>query len=148
MTPVRPLRDAEAVNGHVRGICFKTGPPGRVGAELEWLVARRDDPAAMVPVESLRSVLATAGAFPGGSLVTFEPGGQVELSSLPAADVAGCCAALAADVAHLQSALTSQAWRWSPQVSTRTDRPCVSSTGPAMRQWRPTSTPCPTHWGR
>ena len=31
--------DAEA---HVHGICFKTGPPRRVGVELEWLV--RDIP--------------------------------------------------------------------------------------------------------
>jgi hypothetical protein len=39
--------DAEA---HVHGICFKTGPPERVGVELEWLVRDRRDPA--LPVQA------------------------------------------------------------------------------------------------
>lgn len=101
-----PLHDAEQVHGYVRRVCFKTGPPGRVGAELEWLVAPRDDPAAVVPIPLLRSVLAAADAFPGDSLVTLEPGGQVELSSAVAADVTACCAALAVDVAHLEAVLS------------------------------------------
>src|SRR2546423_15033254 len=33
--------DAEA---HVHGICFKTGPPERLGVELEWLARDRRDP--------------------------------------------------------------------------------------------------------
>src|SRR5215470_4410724 len=32
-----PLTESDAEE-QVHGICFKTGPPGRVGVELEWLV--------------------------------------------------------------------------------------------------------------
>lgn len=99
------LRDADAVHGYLRRICFKTGPPGRVGAELEWLVARRDDPRSVVPLEDLSFLLDRAAPFPGASRVTLEPGGQVELSSVPAADLQGCHAVLSEDVRHLRSTL-------------------------------------------
>jgi len=42
--------DAEA---QVHGICFKTGPPERVGVELEWLVRDRRDPALPVRAEQV-----------------------------------------------------------------------------------------------
>jgi glutamate--cysteine ligase len=47
--------DAEA---HVHGICFKTGPPQRVGVELEWLVRDPRDPALPVQAEKVAAVLA------------------------------------------------------------------------------------------
>lgn len=105
----RPLPDAESVHGYVQRICFKTGPPGRVGAELEWLVAHPSDPGAVVSLAYLSRVLAGAHPFPGGSRVTVEPGGQVELSSVPAGGLARCHAALARDVAHLQAVLGAAA---------------------------------------
>ena len=40
------LVDCAAVQGFVERVCFKTGPPGLVGTELEWLVAFADDPTA------------------------------------------------------------------------------------------------------
>lgn len=107
MTGERPLADVQAVHGYLRRICFKTGPPGRVGAELAWLVARRDDPRALVSIGDVISLLAEAAPFPGASPVTMEPGGQVELSSLPAADLHRCHMALAADMAHLRSVLAA-----------------------------------------
>ena len=36
------LTGAEDVHGYVGRVCFKTGPPRRVGVELEWLVADAD----------------------------------------------------------------------------------------------------------
>lgn len=105
MTAARPLADAEAAHGYLRRICFKTGPPGLVGAELEWVVARGDDPRAVVPACDVRLLLEAAGRLPGHSVVSLEPGGQVELSSLPSRDVAGCCADLTRDVRHLESVL-------------------------------------------
>ncbi len=105
MSTGRVLPDAQAAHGYLHGVCFKTGPPGVVGAELEWMVAHGADRRAAVPISTLKSLLADAGPLPGRSVVTFEPGGQVELSSLPAPHVTGCGAALAADVAHLESAL-------------------------------------------
>jgi ergothioneine biosynthesis glutamate--cysteine ligase EgtA len=50
--------DAEA---HVHGICFKTGPPERVGVELEWLVRDRRDPARPVLAEQVAATLAHFG---------------------------------------------------------------------------------------
>src|ERR1700742_5002330 len=41
--------DEESASGHVHGICLKTGPPQRVGVELEWLVRDARDPALPVP---------------------------------------------------------------------------------------------------
>jgi len=46
--------DAEA---HVHGICFKTGPPERVGVELEWLVRDPRDPALPVRAEQVAAAL-------------------------------------------------------------------------------------------
>jgi len=39
----RRLTDQEAA-AHIHGICFKTGPPQRVGVELEWLVRDASNP--------------------------------------------------------------------------------------------------------
>jgi hypothetical protein len=50
--------DAEA---QVHGICFKTGPPERVGVELEWLVRDRRDPALPVQAEQVAATLAGLG---------------------------------------------------------------------------------------
>ncbi|MFD0851268.1 ergothioneine biosynthesis glutamate--cysteine ligase EgtA, partial [Actinomadura adrarensis] len=39
----------DEVYAYIRGVCFKTGPPGTVGAETEWFVRDTADPAAPVP---------------------------------------------------------------------------------------------------
>jgi glutamate--cysteine ligase len=88
-----PLLSEGAAEEHVHGICFKTGPPGVVGVELEWLVCDGDDGAS--PVEHQRVATALAGleapgALPGQGRLTFEPGGQVEISSAPATAIGGC----------------------------------------------------------
>jgi glutamate--cysteine ligase len=99
------LRDCAAVQGFVEKVCFKTGPPGLVGTELEWLVAFRDSPAETVPIPLLRSLLDAAGPPPGGSSLTYEPGGQLELSSLAFRGPTACWQALAQDAAHVRRAL-------------------------------------------
>jgi glutamate--cysteine ligase len=86
---------------HVSGVCFKTGPPGRVGAETEWFVEDRRSPDTRVTIDRLRTAMAAAGPPPGGSRITYEPGGQLELSSLPQRGAAAAHAALAADIAHV-----------------------------------------------
>jgi glutamate--cysteine ligase len=52
--------DEESATGHVHGICLKTGPPRRVGVELEWLVREARDPA--LPVTAGR-IAAAVSAF-------------------------------------------------------------------------------------
>lgn len=86
---------------HVSGVCFKTGPPGQVGAETEWFVVDRHAPDAHVPIGRLRTAMDAAGPPPAGSHITYEPGGQLELSSLPRRGVAAAHSALRADIAHV-----------------------------------------------
>jgi glutamate--cysteine ligase len=89
----------------VAGTCFKTGPPGQVGVELEWLVVDPANPRLPVSLEVLRAAVDAALPLPGGSLVTYEPGGQLELSSLVFPDLNTCWQAANADVAAVRNAL-------------------------------------------
>jgi glutamate--cysteine ligase len=100
------LREEEA-EAHVSGVCFKTGPPGQVGVELEWLVHDRRDPAAPVPAERVDEALAglEPRGLPGGGRLTREPGGQLELSSPPAPGPVAAVARAAADLAVLRREL-------------------------------------------
>jgi glutamate--cysteine ligase len=95
----------DGVYQHIRGVCFKNGPPGTVGAETEWLVLDATDPAAHVPTARPRALVEAAGPPPNGSTITYEPGGQLELSSLPWPDVSALHRALAADIRHVGEAL-------------------------------------------
>jgi glutamate--cysteine ligase len=102
-----PLSEDDAEE-HVHGICFKTGPPGTVGVELEWLVCDETDPSLPVVRERVTQSLACldgAGALPGNGSLTAEPGGQVELSSAPAAAIGDCIAAASRDLAAMRGAL-------------------------------------------
>jgi glutamate--cysteine ligase len=93
---------------HISGVCFKTGPPpALVGVELEWVVHDLVDP--LRPVEPARidralEPLGAYGALPGGSALSREPGGQVELSSRPGS-LGACLDYLAADGAALRTTL-------------------------------------------
>ncbi len=49
----------EKAAAHVHGICLKTGPPRKVGVELEWLVRDVRDPA--LPVSADRIAAAVSG---------------------------------------------------------------------------------------
>jgi glutamate--cysteine ligase len=127
--------DAEA---QVHGICFKTGPPQRVGVELEWLVRDVRDPALPVRAEQVAVTLAgfagsaplDSGAgsstlidnhddpgharrsvpdpafqsLPSGASLTVEPGGQLELSSAPAATLGELLEVTGRDLATLRDA--------------------------------------------
>ena len=128
----------EQATAHVHGICLKTGPPRKVGVELEWLVRDASDPRLPVTADRIAAAVAAfpgrpdaAGArtgtghvvpqksapdvrglpvqphpfyLPSGSALTAEPGGQLELSSLPASSLAACVSATAADLAVLRDA--------------------------------------------
>jgi glutamate--cysteine ligase len=125
----------DAAEHYVGLVCFKIGPPRLVGIELEWLVHDAHDPTAPIPAGRLAAALGEWGPgylhrprdappptrngvrhkvaaqqhstpLPRGSAVTVEPGGQVEISSLPAASLTDCLADVAADSRALRSALT------------------------------------------
>lgn len=99
------LEEAEA---HVFGVCFRTGPPERIGVETEWLVQDRHNPLLPIPADRLNAALApieVAGALTGGSRLTREPGGQLELSSPPALSLGAGVEMMAADLAVLRTAV-------------------------------------------
>ncbi|HEY2427664.1 MAG TPA: glutamate-cysteine ligase family protein, partial [Acidimicrobiales bacterium] len=96
--PRRALTEVD-VRRFVEERCFPAGER-RVGAELEWFVTGEPG--------HLEVAAATGrGPFPAGSRVTFEPGGQVELSSPVAEGVAGAWRALEADSAELARRLAA-----------------------------------------
>ncbi|MCW5250285.1 MULTISPECIES: ergothioneine biosynthesis glutamate--cysteine ligase EgtA [unclassified Streptomyces] len=94
-----------AAEALVRGICFKTGPPRRLGVELEWLVHDRGAPRRPVPAERLDAVYAALRSVPLDSALTVEPGGQLELSSRPAASLMECVDSVAADLDAVRAVL-------------------------------------------
>jgi len=99
--------DAERLIG---AICFKTGPPVLLGAELEWLVGDADDPSLAVPFDRVCAILEDLqrpGRLPGAGVLTLEPGGQVELSTAPAPSLADCVAAASGDLAALREAFAA-----------------------------------------
>ena len=78
-------------------------PDARLGIEIEWQTVSTGDPSQPVPFDLLERT-ARGTVLPGGSRLTFEPGGQVELSSrpLPGFDAH---TAITADAAALTDAL-------------------------------------------
>ncbi|GAA0519919.1 glutamate--cysteine ligase EgtA [Paractinoplanes deccanensis] len=110
------LRTQDEVEAHIRAICFKTGPPTLLGAELEWTLHSSVAPSAPLRPAVLRDALGrhtpvTLGSpvppdpLPAGGTLTVEPGGQVEISSAPATSLPSLHAAVSADKAYLTQLL-------------------------------------------
>ncbi|MFD1810821.1 ergothioneine biosynthesis glutamate--cysteine ligase EgtA [Rhodococcus gannanensis] len=108
------LTTRAAAEAYVGGVCFKLGPPRLVGAELEWLTStpdggrpRAEDFAVALGPHAPSSIVPDTPArpLPGGSVVTLEPGGQIELSSAPMSSVEELSAALTADADRLERLL-------------------------------------------
>ncbi|MET7771562.1 ergothioneine biosynthesis glutamate--cysteine ligase EgtA [Nocardia sp. NPDC005366] len=119
------LSSRAAAEAYVGGVCFKLGPPTLIGAELEWLTVQGECPASgstAAPRPQLAALATALGPYaprsiapdspavslPGGSRVTMEPGGQIELSSAPFATAAELCARLSEDAGLLRELLGSQ----------------------------------------
>jgi len=99
----RALGSAETARHRVVAGALRPGPVGAVGLELEAHLVDLSDVGSRVGWSRLQDALAGLPALPGRSLVTLEPGGQVELSGPPYPGVADAVAALRADadvVAH------------------------------------------------
>jgi glutamate--cysteine ligase len=126
--PQRPVTEATILHevaeaeGYIASICFKTGPPALLGAELEWTVHHEDAPGAPLNSALLRRTLgphapptlapeAPHQSLPGGGVVTLEPGGQVEISSAPAASLTVLRHAVDLDRAHLVHLLAAAGLR-------------------------------------
>lgn len=104
----RPLTDVEAARAHVAAGALTDAEPGPVGLELESHLVDRHDPTRRVGWGRITALVdELAGDLPGGSRVTLEPGGQVELSGPPGADVTAAVTALRADAALVRAALAA-----------------------------------------
>jgi len=99
-----PLREDDA-EIYVASTCFKTGPPGRVGVELEWLVVDSREPRSPVDPARVDSALTGVQPLTAKGWLTTEPGGQLELSTACAASLSACLAAADRDLARVRSAL-------------------------------------------
>ena len=113
------LRDRAQAEGYVAMVCFKHGPPRLHGVELEWTVHHRSNPQLPLTPSLLSSALGEHAPrtvnpqsahlpLPAGSLVTVEPGGQVEVSPPPTASVADLITRTARDTATLAGLLDSR----------------------------------------
>lgn len=107
-----PPLDPDAVRERVAAAALTPSDPrpagtGTVGLELERHVVDLRDPGSRVPWVRLTALLA-GFAPPRGSRVTLEPGGQVELSTPPAAGVAGAVDALRTDATALDAVLAGE----------------------------------------
>ncbi|MFG2044098.1 glutamate-cysteine ligase family protein [Dactylosporangium sp. NPDC048998] len=104
-TPAILLTEATAA-AYVAAAGFRVGPVGRVGVELEYCVRDPRRPQHRPSPARLLGLLAHLGnPLPGGSAVTIEPGGQLELSSAVGASLTECTSAVAGDLALVRATL-------------------------------------------
>jgi glutamate--cysteine ligase len=95
------LRDVESyVAEHV----FDPHPDGRIGIELEWLAIDAGDLGRRLSMDEITSVLGSVGPLPRSSRLSIEPGGQIELSTLPFPDTESACEAAGTDLYRLDLA--------------------------------------------
>ena len=100
-SPTRSLSVSTARN-LVAQRAFPAVTTNRVGLELEWLTRSPESP---VTLRALRDLVASVSPLPSGSKITFEPGGQVEISTRPFDTCADAVRAAAADSDLLRSTL-------------------------------------------
>lgn len=124
----RMLRTQDDAERYVASVCFKHGPPRLLGVELEWLVHHTAEPAAPLDPAVLRAALgpyaphslaprSPARALPGGSTVTLEPGGQVEMASPPLAPFGTLVRTVLADAEVLHDRLAAHGIAFSPYAA-------------------------------
>src|SRR3954447_20091853 len=98
------LTSAYSAAQQIGGACLADGPVGRVGLEVEAHCFDLADPTRRPDWAELKDAIAGVPPLPGGSAITVEPGGAVELSGPPMDDPVAALTAMAADRAVLRSA--------------------------------------------
>lgn len=100
--PVAEFTSAADAARHISAACLQDGPVGTVGLEIEAHCFDRADPMRRPGWDELSAVIAAVPPLPGGSRITVEPGGAVELSGPPGDGPLSAIAAMAADRAVLR----------------------------------------------
>lgn len=98
------MANSSAVARYIAEGCLLDAPLGRVGLELEAHCHDPADPHRRPSWNEIAGVLGQLPALPGGSRITVEPGGAVELSGPPADGVVPAIDAMRRDQAVLRSA--------------------------------------------
>jgi glutamate--cysteine ligase len=98
---VRELTTSGAAALHIAGNTLADGPVRRVGLELEAHCIDLTNPHRRPGWQRITETIAGVPPLPGGSRITVEPGGAVELSGPPLAGALPAIAAISADRAVL-----------------------------------------------
>ncbi len=106
MSSSRPSLDVSSAREAIHHLAAPCSAGQAVGLELEWHTYDVGDRTARCDLRRLRDV-GESVHLPGESRVTFEPGGQIELSGPPAADVGTACDRLALDADVLVGGLAA-----------------------------------------
>ena len=104
----------EAARQHIVETALNADEGGRVGLELEFHLVDLAQPARRPTWVQARELALGLEPLPSGSLVTLEPGGQIELSTPPGADVVAAVAALRADREVLRTRLRESGFGAAP----------------------------------
>lgn len=106
--PIEPPNDelssANDAHRYVVDHCLTDGPVGTVGLEVEAHCFDLTDPMRRPGWDELTEIISGIPTLPGGSAVTVEPGGAVELSGPPMAGPLPAIVAMQADRAALRAA--------------------------------------------
>jgi glutamate--cysteine ligase len=98
------LTSANSAASHIGETCLTDGPVGLVGLEIEAHCFDLTDPGRRPAWDEITAVIAGVPDLPGGSRITVEPGGAVELSGPPSDGVLAAITAMKADRAVLCAA--------------------------------------------
>lgn len=98
---------AEAAE-YIAAGCLHDGPVRRVGLEIEAHSFDLADPSRRLGWGEVTDAIASVPALPGGSRITVEPGGAVELSGPPGDGPLAAITAMTADRAVLRSAFAQR----------------------------------------
>lgn len=97
------LTSANDAHHYVRDNCLYDGPVGQVGLEVEAHCFDLSDPARRPGWDEINATISGLSRLPGGSAVTVEPGGAVELSGPPLGGPVAAIVAMQADRAALRA---------------------------------------------
>ena len=102
------ITDSDSAMARVGVECLIDGPVGQVGLEIEAHCLDVADPMRRPGWDELTDVITQVPPLPGGSAITVEPGGAVELSGPPFAGVLAAVQAMQADRAVLRRAFAER----------------------------------------
>ncbi|MFN8104844.1 MAG: glutamate-cysteine ligase family protein [Acidimicrobiia bacterium] len=101
MPAPQPRLSAATATEYIGDTCFAPGAEALTGVEVEWILHDRGDPQRHLSLDEVTAAAGDPGAYAGR--LSFEPGGQVEISSRPHKAAAAAAAETAADMALLEA---------------------------------------------